>query len=264
MPALPFMLTPHPLPSIATGNERVEKPALHLAQFKHIGMTWRTDGDNSIWVRGDFGQFRPVDFVALLQANVDSNASIRVRLGSSQGQVDGSFALYDSGYRPFVDPAITREDGLYHSHLELPSPVSARWWRVDISDHSGDFEAAKLIIGQKITAARYYDKNFEFGVQDLGELEYGRMGVPEEDEGLIFRTLNFKLPWVVGTEFENGWRPLIERVGRRKPVFICFDPQATAFRQAKTYFGTFRDTPFATGGVKPGTYAMEYSLLSYI
>lgn len=262
MPALPFMLIPHPLPSIAAGNERAEKPAIHLAQFKHIGMTWRSAGNGGLWIRGDFGQDRLVDFVALLSANAAGSTTIRVRLGSSQAQVDGS-APYDSGTLPFISPVIAREDGMYHSHLELPSPVSARWWRIDIG-HAGDFEAAKAIFGQKVTAQRYYDKNFEFGVQDLGDIDYGRWGVPAEDEGLIFRTITFKLPWVVNSEFEGGWRPLIEQTGKRRPVFLCFDPQPTPYRQAKTYFGTFRDTPFATGGVKPGTFAMEYGLLSYI
>lgn len=263
MAALPFILSPHPLPIVAAGNERAEKQALHLAQFKHIGMTWRTDGNANLWIRGDYGQDRLVDFVSMLQANAQPGTTVRVRLGATQGQVDGT-APYDSGALPFISPAIAREDGLYHSHLEIGSPVTARWWRVDIGGHTGDFEAANLIIGQRVTAGRYYDKNFEFGLQDLGTLDYGRWGVPEEDEGLIFRTITFKLPWVVGAEFEGGWRPLIEKVGRRKPLLICFDPQATSSRQAKTYFGTFRDTPFATGGTKPGTYAMEYSLLSYI
>lgn len=263
MPALPFVLQPYPLPSLATGNQRSEKPATHLAQFKHIGMTWRTNGNGSIWLRGDLGQSKPIDFISLLQANAGSGTTIRVRLGATQVQVDGT-APYDSGVLPFISPAITREDGLYHSHLELPSPIMARWWRIDIAGHAGDFEAAKLIMGKKITPARYYDRNFEFGVQDLGSVDYGRWGVAEDEDGLIFRTVTFKLSWIAGAEFEGGWRPLIEKVGRRQPVYLCFDPQATASRQAKTYFGTFRDIPFATGGVKPGTYAQEYSLLSFI
>ncbi len=263
MAAKPFMLSPYPLPAVSAGNQRTEKPALHLGQFKHIGMTWRTNGNGSLWIRGDFGQNRLVDFVSMLQANALPGTTIRVRLGATQAEVDGS-APYDSGSLPFISPAITRDDALYHSHLELESPVSARWWRIDIGSHTGDFEAANLVFGLRVTAGRYYDKSFEFGIQDLGTLDYGRWGVPEEDEGLIFRTITFKLPWVVGTEFEDGWRPLIEKVGRRKPLLICFDPQADGARQAKTYFGTFRDAPFATGGVKPGTYAMEYSLLSYI
>ena len=125
MPALPFMLTPHALPTIATGNQRTEKPAIHLAQFKHVGMTWRTNGNGSIWIRGDFGQSRVVDFVSLLQASALPGTTIRVRLGTTQAQVDGT-APYDSGAQPFINPAISREDGLYHSHLEIPAPVAAR------------------------------------------------------------------------------------------------------------------------------------------
>jgi hypothetical protein len=263
MPALPFIFQPYPLPSIATANERAEKLAIHLAQFKHIGMTWRTSGPANAWVRGDFGQDRVVDFVALLQANALPGTTIRIRLGTTQAQVDGS-APYDSGALPFIAPAITREDGLYHSHHELPAPVTARWWRIDIGGHTGDFEAAKLVIGKKITPARYYDKNFEFGVQDLGSVDFGPWGVAEEEDGLIFRTCTFKLSWIADAEYEGSWRPLIEKVGKRQPIYLCFDPQPTTARQAKTYFGVFRDAPFATGGVKPGTKAQEYSLLSFI
>ena len=89
MAALPFMVTPHPLPSISSGNEREEKPALHLAQFKHIGMTWRTAGNASIWARGDFGQARAVDFVALLQANALASALSEF----SHRTFEGSFLL---------------------------------------------------------------------------------------------------------------------------------------------------------------------------
>ncbi|EQA97265.1 hypothetical protein L286_23350 [Sphingobium sp. HDIP04] len=257
------MFQPYPLTAIATGNERAEKPAIHLAQFKHIGMTWRSNGNGNIWIRGDFGQDRVVDFVSLLQANAQPGTTIRIRLGASQAQVDGS-APYDSGALPFISPAITREDGLYHSHHELPGSVTARWWRIDIGGHNGDFEAAKAVFGKKITPARYYDRNFEFGVQDLGSVDFGRWGVPEEEEGLIFRTVTFKLSWIPGAEYEANWRPMIEKVGRRQPVFLCFDPQATTARQAKTYFGVFRDPPFATASVKPGTFAQEFALLSFI
>ena len=262
MANLPFILVPHPLPSFATGNERTEKPALHLGQFKHIGMTWRSSGNANLWVRGDFGQDRLVDFISVLQSNALPGTTIRVRLGTTQAQVDGT-APYDSGALPFISPAITREDGLYHSHLQIGSPITARWWRIDIGGHTGDFEAAKLIMGKRVTPARYYDRNFEFGVQDLGSIDFGRWGVAEEEEGLIFRTCTFKLSWITGAEYEGSWRPLIEKVGRRQPVLLCFDPEATSSRQAKTYFGTFREPPFATAGAKPGTYAQEYSLLSF-
>ena len=305
MPTLPFAVIPTPLGTIATGNERAEKPASHLGEFKAPGMTWKSNGNSNLWIRGDFGTAKPIDFVSMLAANALPGTTFRINLASTQTDVDGpgfraisdngntttvnlsgpysvektsgadgaynasavslasisgDFVLrikpvttnkdmffgvntdpltdntnssidraiyfpgnpalgarvwengvqlftgpaystsqywfirrigstitylvgtstdvdeatlvytgasssaamhfdsaisglngkaevyfthggYDSGEVPFINPSITREDGLYHSHIELPKKVSQRWWRIDISGHTGDFEA---------------------------------------------------------------------------------------------------------------------------
>lgn len=260
----PFLVRPLPLGTVTTGNERSEKPAIHLGEVDAIGMTWQSNGNSNLWVRGDFGSAMPVDFVSLIHANAQSGTTIRLRLGDSQAEVDGT-ADYDSGALPFIDPAITRTDGLYSSHLELPSLQTKRWWRIDIGSHSGDFDAATLVMGRKIGTARFYSPDFQFGVRDLGSLEISRWGIPDKQDGLTFRTLKFKLAWITDTEFETLIRPLSEIIGRRNVLFACFDPTATAYRQAKSYLGWLRDDPLATGGESmPGTYSQDFSLLSMI
>ncbi len=214
MAMLPFCVVPLPLGTVATGNELAERPAVHLGEFKHIGMVWRSSGNSNLWIRGDMGSAKAIDFCSLIMANAQAGTTIRLRLGDSQAQVDGS-APYDSGAVAFISPSITRDDGLYSSHLELPSVQTRRWWRIDIGGHSGDFEAAKLVLGQRVTPSSYYSGGFEFGAEDLGTSTFTQWGVPDETDGLIFRSLRFTLAWLNETEFETKFRPVIERLGRR-------------------------------------------------
>lgn len=260
---LPFAVIPLALGTIATGNERSQKPASQLGLFKHIGLTWSTNGASNAWVRGDFGSAQDIDFAAVLCANAQPGTTLRLRLGSTQAEVDGT-APYDSTALPFISPAIVREDGLYHSHLELPSTVSARWWRIDFGSHTGDFEAAFLVLGKRLTPDRYYDNDFEFAVQDMGDLSFGRWGVPEEEDGVVMRSLQLKFSWLSREVYEQAFRPMAEKLGKRGMVYWCFDPDPTAYRQAKTYFGKFKDSPVASGGILPGTFTNQFQILSLI
>lgn len=264
MAQLPFVVAPLALGTVATGNELSYKPASHLGEFKDIGMTWKSSGASNLWVRGDFGSAKAVDFVALLSANAVSATTIRIRLGDSQANVDGA-ASYDSGAQTFISPSITREDGLYHSHWQLPSLQTRRWWRIDIGSHTGDFEASILVLGKRITPARYYSAGFETGVQDQGTLEFGRWGVVNEETGLILRTLRFELGWVTEAEEYGSFAPLAEKLGKRGFALWCFDPTSSVYRQQKTYFGPVTEHLYAAGGkFAPGVYAREFSVLSII
>lgn len=259
----PFAVIPHPLGTVTTGNARTNRPATHLGEFKHIGMTWQSNGNSNLWIRGNWGQNRPVDFVSLLSANAQAGTTIRVRLGASQAAVDGT-AAYDSGTVAFINPSISREDGLYHSHLELPSVQSRQWWRIDIGGHSGDFEAAMLVMGQKAQSSSFYNSDFGFGPDDKGELEFTRWGVAEEEGGRIFRRLDMTFGWLSQADFETKFRPLVEKLGSRGMALWCFDPEATVYRQSKTYFGRLVEKAYAQGGVKPGRFSLPISIESMI
>jgi hypothetical protein len=262
MPSLPFAVVPVPLGTITTGNETAAKPAIHLGEFKHIGMTWRSSDGTNLWVRGNLGSAQPIDFMSLVGASANSGTTIRLRLGDTQAAVDGT-ASYDSGAVTLINPLIARDDGLYGSHLELPSLQTRQWWRIDIS-HGAAFEAAALILGKRITPSTFYDPSFEYGVEDRGSIEISRYGVPEESAGIIMRALKFKLGWLSETDFETKFRPLDEKLGRRGIAFWCFDPAANSYRQARTYLGWLKDPPYATGGVNNTRYSKDYSILSVI
>lgn len=260
---LPFAVRPLALGTIVTGNSLSNRPASNLNLLDYVGMTWKTSGAANVWIRGDFGSARQVDFISMVGANALVGTDIRVRLGTTQAEVDGS-APYDSTALDYISPSIAREDGLYSSHLEIGSPVSCRWWRIDITSHTGDFEASGLVLGKKITPARFYEKDFEFGIEDLGDIEFSRNGVVGKTAGRVLRTLQFRLAWLTESEFETSFRPMIEALAMRGISFWCFDPEPNAYRQAKSFLGYFGRAPFARGGVMPKTYTQDYVIQSLV
>ncbi|MEA3044592.1 MAG: hypothetical protein QOH47_2430 [Sphingomonadales bacterium] len=262
--ALPFAVIPTPLGTVTSGNELAAKPASFLGQFKAPGLTWKSSGSSSLWVRGNFGSAKPVDFVSVMQANAIAATTIRVRLGDTQAEVDGT-ADYDSGVLPFISPSITRTDGLYHSHLELPSVQTKQWWRIDIASHTGDFEASMLVMGQKLTPANWYNPGWARGTEDLGAIDFTRWGIADEQDGLIWRTLSFRLGWLSEADYETKFGPMEEALGKRGVVLWCFDPTSGVYRQRKTYFGRMRNALVAThardtpAGIR---YDKEFEILS--
>lgn len=246
MPALPFVVVPTPLGTLTTSSAHAANPVTHLNEFDSIGMTWKATSDDAQFVRGDFGSAKPVDFLSVVAASVNPAASVmRLRLGASQAAVDGA-ASYDSGLVLMVQPAITRADGLYVAHLELPAIQTYRWWRLDFAGLLGvQLEASAIVLGQKLVPATWYSAGYEYGVEDMGEIDIGRYGIPEETPGRIMRTLAFQLGWLSETDFETKFRPLAETLGKRRVAFWCFDPTANAYRQNRTYFGWLRPPPVA-------------------
>lgn len=263
MPSKPFFVVPLDLGTITTGNETAGFMATNINRQKEIGLTWKSTGNANVYARGNFGLAKALNFMALVSANALPGTLIRLRLGATQAAVDGT-AAYDSGTMAFINPAITREDGLYHSHFELPSTQTYQWWRIDITGHTGDFQAANLVLGAKVTPTRYYNGDFEYGVRDLGDMAFTRFGVLDETPGINVRTVGFTLGWITKAEFEASFRPMIEKLGRRGIVYFSMDPTADVYRQANSYLGVLDKVPFATGIRKPNTYTMDYLLVSLI
>lgn len=264
MTTLPFAVIPTPLGTVTTGNERTEKPAVNLGEFKASGLTWGSTGNTNLWVRGNFGSAKPVNFATVMAANAQSGTTIRLRLGDTQAEVDGT-ADYDSGVVAFINPAITRSDGLYHSHLELPSLFTKQWWRIDIGSHTGDFEASMLVLGQKLTPANWYEPGWERGIQDMAKIDWSSYGIASEEPGVVWRTLALRFGWMSESDLETLFGPLAESVGNRGVSYWCFDPTSSVYRQRKSYLGWLRNSIVAThsrdtpSGIR---YQQQYDLLS--
>jgi hypothetical protein len=261
----PFFVVPIALSGMVTDSADPGHPVHALGEHRDIGTTWKTTTTGDHWVRGQITAPLGVDFCAVVAANASPAAQIRVRLGATQAEVDG-VAPYDSGVLDFIatTPADLPEDGLYHSHLEIPAAQTATWFRIDISGQTGIFEAAMLVLGKRITPSHFYDLDYEQGHQDLGKLDVSRWGIFEEEPGLTWRTLDFVLNWQSEAELESDFRRLQKHLNSRGICYCCFDPTDSSYRHARTYMGVARKPMAARGRRKPRTFAQEFSLLSYI
>lgn len=261
----PVFVDPIGLGTIVVSSADSGYPASNLDRREAMALKWRTgDAPASIWARGQWDASQSIDFLAILSANAQAGTTYRLRLGTSQAEVDGGSAPYDSGALTFISPAITRDDGLYHSFLRLGDVETATWWRIDIANHTGAFEAGGIVMGEAIEPTRFYDRDFERGVDDLGSIEYNRFGVPDTVDGVKLRTLLFTLAWLSEAEYEDTFGPLTEKIGTTSPLYCCFDQAATTWRQRRTYFGCLGRAPFARGGVKPRYKSMELQIRSII
>lgn len=261
----PIFVDPLDLGSITVSSAEAGHPASSLNRLEVPGLTWKTEAaPAAIWARGMLDASTSIDFFSILSANASSGTQYRLRLGTTQAEVDGESAAYDSGTLTFIDPAITRDDGLYHSFLRISEVQEATWWRLDITSHTGAFEAAGIVMGKAIEPSRYYDRDFERGVKDLGTISLNRFGIPDKVTGRKMRTLKFVLNWLTEAEYEDTFGPLTEKIGTTEVVYCCFDPAATVWRQRKTYMGILGSAPYASGQVKPRTLGMELQIQSFI
>lgn len=242
MAGKPFFVVPHALGTVTSGNELTTNPASHLGEHYFAGLTWKSAGNANLWARCNFGSAKEINFAGLLATNAVVATTARLRLGDTQAEVDG-VADYDSTAQVIRTPAITDESGLYHWHWELPSLQTEQWARVDIGSHTGDFEAAMLVLGKKVQPATWYETEYDRGYTDLASLTINRFGVPDLTEGVQVRTLAFKMGWLTESEIETAILPMARNVGRSKPLFLCFDPDPTTYRQARTYFGFLQESP---------------------
>lgn len=264
---LPFAVIPHDLGTIdGVGNEKSSRPASHAGEFKNPGMVWESSGASNVWVRGNFGAVKDIDFFGLIGTNASASTTMWLRLGDNATEVNGT-APYDSGATLINNPTVVDPDGIYHGHFELPSIVSRQWWRIDVGSHSGDFRNMAIVMGQKRQFADFYNGGggFEFGNEDMGEIEIGRYGVVSEAEGLMMRTLKMEFGWMSESDRYSKFAPLAKNMGLRNVALWCFDPEPNAYRQSKTYFGWLKELPtFRPTTWKQDRFTSTFEILSMI
>ena len=195
--------------------------------------------------------------ILLWRANLTKGTELRSALPATASATTG-------GREMFRQPDIIREDGLYHSFHELPATQTDRYIRLDFYGFNDDFEAATIVVGQKIESETFYSPGWEFEPVDLGKLDISRHGVIEDADGLVYRRAAFTLAWMTYSEYETAFQPMLEAIGHRGLIYCCFDPEDAAKRQANCFLGWMKKAPVARGGKRFGKYEVDFDMLSMI
>jgi hypothetical protein len=241
MAGIPFFVLPLPFTVNSAGNQGANQPASNLAEFQFAGMVWATTSTANCYVIIDLGAVQVIDFVGLLQMNAVSSDTYRVTADAVLANVTGGTPSYDSGALAFIAPAVTGFAG-YNSHLEITTPISVRYLKFLVTTTTAVLLSRFLIAGKKVQPSRYYEPEWQSAPDDQATISIGRQGVPDIAPGRMLRRSAFTLSWLTEGEMESQVYPLLLAAGRTQPVFCCFDPAATAYRQNRTYFGWMTDT----------------------
>jgi len=237
----PFFVRPLPFSLVGASNQLATNPAAHLAELQYQGMVWRTTsitGTNA-HVVCDLGSLQTVDYFALLGTNALPGTTIELQMDNTNTTLIGASPTYRSNPQTLITPAVSGR-AAYHWHWEF-TQQSRRYFALIIANHTGAFEATFAVIGRRVPSSRYYETDWETAPEDLSQFGLGRNGVPEIATGAMLRRIAFTLGWMTEAEYETAFMPLLLQLGRVNPVFLSFDPEATVYRQARTYFGQMRD-----------------------
>jgi len=241
MAGVPIFVRPLPLVGFySVANQITSNPATNLGEFQYGGMTWRSSGPTGLSMTIDLGSAQTVDFVAMLGASALAGTTIAINMGATQANAESGAPSFTTGAQPFISPSTTGRT-LYNSFAQFGSAQTFQWLNFSIAGHTGDFEAAFLVVGKVVQPSMYYEPEWEAGPLDLSTITIARNGVPEIAPGQIQRTIGFTLGWQTEAEFQTQMQPLVNAVGKVNPVYLAFDPAATTYRQDRTYFGRFTD-----------------------
>lgn len=202
--------------------------------------------------------------VCQLACNVSNTASLTFDLGADQsidtvlvfgvdllpatGTMTVDYATAAQG--PFTGAKSTLAGAAYAGSERMTSgkgvslwaaelPVTARYVRINYAAGAAgqSVQAARVVIGRRIVLSRNYSYGGNFGVRDLGSLDYSRRGVLLRNRGAKLRTAALTFSNVKRDELDAFTRPLLERIGNTEMIALISDPAADAQRQNRCYFG---------------------------
>lgn len=258
----PLFVRPYEGMTITAQNEEAGSPVSHLGVSRHSGLVWRSTS-SFVEVTIDLGAAKPIDFIALLDTNATPTTALRIRIGDTRAEVDGT-ADYDQSGLIIRNPAVSLESGKYHSFHKLESAITKRWIKITISGHSGPFEASHLVIGESKTPEYYPSPDFEFGGDDETGFQVTAGGIASGADDLPNRTLRINFPWMTESDYETYFRHLAERHGVNRPFYMCQDPAETSFRMSRMYFGYFPAPPVTSATRIPTIMQFNAAMVSLI
>ena len=201
-----------------------------MLQNHHVRRRWKGRNGFAEYILLDLGAANAIDVIALLgcqgivgdsQINLSATTTTRIRV-SSADPLGIAGDVYDSG----------EETGQINAAFGalvriLDAPVTGRYLRIDLLDHSATaLLAGRLIVGQMQTFAFNFQYGWAFGYADLSRSRKSAGGQTFVDRDDRYRILNLAFP-MVSKEDRYSFVDEIDRVcGTGRDIFFITDPQS--------------------------------------
>lgn len=191
----------------------------------------------------DLGAAQSINLVWLGYTNATATDTWRIRAASSEANLTSS-PLYDSGSLDIWTSSTDRDtwDRIHALHW-MDSPVSARYWRIDVSSTSPDsvFTIGRLYLSNAYQPSR----NVRYGLT-TGTVEQIRR--TESLLGNVFprpsakrQAMDFALEHLTRDEMLGSLYRIQRSRGVSSDVLVILDPDETEYLMELTCYGLFKD-----------------------
>jgi len=249
--------------TLSGGSWQSTLPITNL-QTDTLGIVARTTDATaaSSTINVDHGSAKYGGIVALVRHNLQINATMRVRASAAS---DMSGAVYDSGHvavwsyqwdasvlptghpnaatRLLTATQIAALDPKRDAICILPADVSARYWRVEITDTAntdGYIQAARLVLAPRVQAPYQFAVGAEFGFDDGTTVGRSMSRTRFYDTRPKGRTLSFTLPMLSDAFAVSVMREMMESLGVDGQVYVVPDSADTTGLQRRSFLANFR------------------------
>lgn len=233
-------------------------------QNQYLAMAARsTDAvPSNTLVNVDYGTAQAISVVALVRHNLRSAAEWRIR-GSANS--DMSTPVYDSGWvdvwgpqwdtgvlpaghpnaatRLLTDAQIDALDPPRDAVHVLASEVSARYWRIEVSDplNSDDYvQVGRLVMAPRFSPTYNFAVGAEFGLNDNTQVSRSLSGVRYYDERPKGRSLAMQFQNLPDREAYSVMRDMVEQLGQAGQLYVVTDPTDTTSLQRRSFLANVR------------------------
>jgi hypothetical protein len=186
----------------------------------------------------------PIDVIALVGTNLRNRDMVRVRVGSSQTEVDGVAP---------IDITMTAWSGLKADAMlaktivRLPEPVLGKFVRIDIDANShpdGFVQIERLVIGSSAHQI-VINQNAEVGIND-GSVSYDTAGTTYWDKYAKSQTFKATFSYLKEKAFRQKWLPMLAKAGNSSAVLFVpnYDLKSNVnlLRDSQTFHASWSNT----------------------
>ncbi len=209
-----------------------ESGGLVVENLQTVDVTerWRAGAVSSVSLETDLGAAYDVGLLALINSNITSAATGRVRGATSQANLTAAPG-YDSGAGISLWPADTSTAIRgYVNIVHIPSTVqSYRWWRWDLDDAGngdGYLTAGRSVIQEVVEPDRNFARGAMHGHRDPSVARRSRGGQPTWRTETKSRIRSFELPALTAAE-ADALDDIDALHGRTLDRAICLQPDDT-------------------------------------